>query len=80
MLATVVLENFPRRHAYHAGFDSLGLEVFKRLYTERDFAAGAKQQHFGFTIISIRENICAALHARRRGVFRAVENRYRLPR
>src|SRR5580704_14140311 len=47
VLLTLVFEDIPRRHRYHARVEALGEKRFMRVHNETNFAPRGNQDHLG---------------------------------
>ena len=70
ILGRLGVEQFPARHADHAGLDALGRELFVGRHAERHLAAGADQNHVGLAVGGVGQHVAAALQPGGRGVLR----------
>ena len=80
ILPTLLLKESPGRHAHDSRVDSLPFEFLIRFHTEGHFAPGSQQQHFGFAVLGISQDIRSFGQATGRRIPRPVQRRNGLPR
>src|SRR5438552_8480307 len=76
----LLLENFPRRHGYHARPNAFGQKVFVGFGCKADFASRRDDDHLRISAGCIREHVGSLRNTGCRRIFTAIESGQRLTR